>query len=199
MKKFAVVLKVMGILLALLLGVLLILWFIGLIDIERGPAFEKPAEFPVSNMNVKATLFEMMDTAGIDTAEFANQMLLLNFWDRGCSHCLAELPVLDQLHTSLSKSGTVLSFFNSDSITAAALFKKYHLQFKYPMIYHLIGSRSITKKICARSGFDVDTLVDAVPFSCLIDKDGTILICSQGEITRKELKKWTDLIQQKTP
>ncbi|MFN8276253.1 MAG: hypothetical protein U0T84_02110 [Chitinophagales bacterium] len=195
MKRLIPLLKAFGLVVLILAGIVFVLWLIGVLNIERGPNFEQTPRYHYQTRSARTAVMAALSSRGVDTTVYVNQHLLLNYWDRGCGHCIAELPVIQRIHDTFQGRLRVLSFFSSDSILAKRLFEERHLRPTYPIYYGYTGARTVMRKICAVNGYAIDTTVDAVPFNCIISSEGKILVVYPGEITLKDLPTIDSLIR----
>ncbi len=127
--------------------------------------------------------FELIDLNGVShrRADYAGQVLLLNFWASWCAPCLKEMPRLQAAYSSHQAQGfAILGPAIDDSADAAAAAAR--LEVSYPVS---AGGAELFALMDALG----DTL-GALPFSVLIDRQGRIVERHWGELDQATLDHW---------
>lgn len=140
---------------------------------------------PLETPNQPATQVALPDVSMADLAgkqhnfkEWQGKVLVINFWATWCPPCLKEMPEFEALQNDYAKKGLqivgialddadpVKEFINSKKIT-------------YPI---LLGADQGTK-----IAHDLGNIVNTVPFTVIINKQGQVVKSHMGTFTKEEL------------
>ncbi|MDR1461286.1 MAG: TlpA family protein disulfide reductase [Campylobacteraceae bacterium] len=113
--------------------------------------------------NEKAPEISAKDLEGksVKLDEFKNKVIVIRFWEKGCHHCMMEMPKLQELQNEYSEDLAVIGINSDNSIEDMKAF-----QDEYKITFTLLkDDLDITKK---RYG------VVVVPTMFIIDKNGTV-------------------------
>ncbi len=105
-------------------------------------------------------------------ADFAGQVLLVNFWATWCAPCVREMPSLDRLQAKLGPEGLTVMAVSADrgGLKKAAPFYVEH------------GLDSLEIYLDPKGRFAQDLAVTGLPTSILIDHRGRLIGALQGPL-----------------
>ena len=110
--------------------------------------------------------------------EWQGRVLLVNFWATWCAPCLEEMPLLASLGTEMSSKGLQVVGISVDQVSKIADFARIQ-KIAYPLLIGDGGTISLMRKLGNTSG--------ALPFSCILRRDGVLAHAKLGAFTRPEL------------
>lgn len=120
-------------------------------------------------------------------SEWRGKLVLVNFWATWCTPCLHEIPMLLDIQQQYGARGLQIVGAAMDELEAVKTSAP-QLGINYPV---LVGDTEIITAMQALG----DTL-GALPYSVLIDANGTIVFRKHGEFSRDDLQK---LVEQHLP
>jgi peroxiredoxin len=115
----------------------------------------------------------------ISISRWDGKIVLLNFWATWCPPCRKEMPGFVELQERYDKRGFQAVGIAIDRPEAVARFTK-DLNAKYPQ---LIG-REAALEVTSRYG----NHLGALPYSVLLDREGTIQFVKAGELSKQALE-----------
>ncbi|MSS75762.1 MAG: TlpA family protein disulfide reductase [Methyloglobulus sp.] len=128
----------------------------------------------------KLTEFSLPNLSGKqrNIKEWQGKVLVINFWATWCPPCLKEMPEFEALHTEYEKKG--LQFIGI-ALDDAEPVKEFIASKKitYPI---LLGEDQGTKL-----AHDLGNIVNTVPFTVIVNKQGLVVKSQMGELSRKQL------------
>nr|WP_255216608.1 TlpA disulfide reductase family protein [Pseudenhygromyxa sp. WMMC2535] len=131
-----------------------------------------------SSEGEQAPAFETRDLAGegVALADLEGKVVLLNVWATWCKPCVAELPVLADLHRDLEPKGFTVVGLNADVRT------------KLPAVRSMVAEQSLPFPIWLDAGGQAQTTfkLNGYPTSFLIDRHGRIRWKREGVILRND-------------
>ena len=132
--------------------------------------------------------FEHRDAQGttVSAADFDGRPLLLNFWATWCAPCVEEMPMLSELQDDWSGRGLQVVGIALDDAERARNFAD-EMGIRYPV---LVGETDVVltgQRYGNRSGL--------LPFSVLVDRDGTIRWTHLGALDRTDLERELHALQ----
>ena len=151
----------------------------------RQPATESPSTVPpISERMVE---FSLPDTTGKirNINEWQGKTIVLNFWATWCPPCREEIPLLVDTHDKYKKDGVVVIGVAIDKKEDIANFVDSFF-INYPV---LINDQENTQ-LMAQYGNRIATL----PYSVIIDRNGTIVARRAGAFHKTELSDLLDKI-----
>jgi thiol-disulfide isomerase/thioredoxin len=120
-------------------------------------------------------------------SEWKGKLVLVNFWATWCAPCLHEIPMLIDLQTQYGARGLQIVGPAMDEPEAVKTGAP-QLGINYPV---LVGDTEIVNAMQA-----LGDELGALPYSVLIDANGSIVFRKHGEFSRDDLQK---LIEQHLP
>jgi thiol-disulfide isomerase/thioredoxin len=124
--------------------------------------------------------FSLPDLSGKprNIKEWQGKVLVINFWATWCPPCLKEMPEFEALHTEYENKG--LQFIGI-ALDDADLVKEFIASklITYPI---LLGEDQGTK-----IAHDLGNIVNTVPFTVIVNKQGLVVKSHMGELTREQL------------
>lgn len=131
--------------------------------------------------NTRLVDFRLPDTDGVvhDIHEWDNRIKLLNFWATWCPPCLKETPLFVELQEKYQKQGVQFIGVAIDNLNDVKDFMDTY-GINYPILIGAEDAIEIAKKYGNRIG--------ALPYSVLINRDGTIVYAQSGEMKREKLE-----------
>lgn len=126
--------------------------------------------------------FNLGTTTGtIDNIDnYAGKVVLLNFWATWCLPCRKEIPMLQTLQDQYGHEGFQVIGIAMDDVSRVREFVA-ELGIEYP---NLVGAGDVML-----TGLSYGNSSGALPYSVLIDRQGTIRWREHGEINRKTFSK----------
>ncbi|WP_158882818.1 TlpA disulfide reductase family protein [Rhodanobacter sp. L36] len=114
-------------------------------------------------------------------ADNHGRRVLLNFWASWCVPCLAEMPALNRAQARTGNNGPVIIGIAMDDPAHVRRFLATH-----PLDYPILLGDLADPSTSALFG-DTQTVL---PYSVLIDANGTIMATHVGALTSSELESW---------
>jgi thiol-disulfide isomerase/thioredoxin len=117
----------------------------------------------------------------LEVSTLRGQPLLLNFWATWCPPCIREMPVLDRFARDHAERGWRVLGIAADN---AAPVREYlsRAPVSYPTALAGFAGVDLSRRLGNLSG--------ALPFSCVIDRRGTIVQRHMGELRSEQLEAW---------
>jgi peroxiredoxin len=111
----------------------------------------------------------------VSSADYAGQVLVLNFWYAGCAPCRAEAPDLEKLNQQFDGSGASFLGVNvrDQADTAAAFSKTFGIS--YPSIVDTDGAMQFA--------FSGTVAPNAVPTTLVLDTEGRVAARILGRVS----------------
>ncbi|MFA5983823.1 MAG: TlpA disulfide reductase family protein [Methylococcaceae bacterium] len=126
--------------------------------------------------------FSFPDVAGAphSITEWQGKLLIINFWATWCPPCLKEIPVFVELQEHYANHGVQ---FIGIAIEDRAVIEEFMANNKinYPMLAGENAAISISQKL--------GNLVNAVPFSIVVNRQNQIILIHPGEFNKQQLTK----------
>ncbi len=136
-----------------------------------------PAE-PVNQQSFRDFSLTDLDGNLHSTKEWQGKVMIINFWATWCPPCLKEMPAFSGLQKEFGPKG--LQFIGV-AIDEAESVKDFFQRtpINYPV---LLGENQGTK-----IAHDLGNIVNTVPFTVIVDKQGHIVKSHMGELPREKL------------
>lgn len=127
-----------------------------------------------------------LDLPGLDgtqhrLSDWNGKRVLLNFWASWCGPCREEMPLLDRVDKHLADQDFAVVGIAIDNTDAVRDFLKAH-PVDYPILLGQANAVDPSLVFGDQRG--------VLPYSVLIDRDGTILARRAGSFTATTLAKW---------
>ncbi|MGB0134642.1 TlpA family protein disulfide reductase [Dokdonella sp.] len=151
---------------------------------------------PAANTPVRVPTVDVLDIGDLvdDTAlpdrngsmrqlsEWRGKLIVLNFWASWCGPCREEMPMLDAMRTQYANRDVEVIGIAAEEAPAALSFLE-HNPVSYPI---LINSPADAADFSLRLGNTQGVL----PYTALIDRDGSILATRMGNFSQAALEEW---------
>ena len=134
---------------------------------------------PQDLVNKPAPGFDLTDLNGrpLRLSSFRGKVILLNFWATWCAPCRAELPVFAKWQQQYEGQELQVIGISMDDTAGPARRQAELLRLNYPVA---MGD----EQLAARYGG-----VLGLPLTFLIDRDGVVRACFQGDSDLKEMER----------
>ena len=100
--------------------------------------------------------------------DFRGQVVMLNFWASWCGPCRQEMPIMDEIHAKYKDLGFTVLAVNVDEQSAEADRFLQTVPVNFPVLY---DSQSKVSELYG---------VDSMPYTVMIDRDGTRRFMHRG-------------------
>ena len=114
-------------------------------------------------------------------SDYRGHRVLLNFWASWCGPCLEEMPALNRAQAKFGEQGAIVVGIAMDEPARIRPFLA-----MYPVNYPILLGRLKSPSTTAQLG---DTS-EMLPYSVLIDADGSILAAHTGALSPSQLEQW---------
>jgi peroxiredoxin len=125
--------------------------------------------------------FVLPDLAGEpqDLSQWDGQVVLVNFWATWCPPCRKEMPAFMELREQYNAAGFEIVGVAIDDREMVRDFVE-ELGVNYPIVHGSSDAAEVSKQYGNRLG--------ALPYSVLVDREGTIRFIKPGELHKEELE-----------
>jgi len=120
------------------------------------------------------------DNTVVNTAEWQNRVLVVNFWASWCPPCVEEMPALDKIQGEYDPKNMLIVGIGIESPSNIRQFIETTI-ISYPIVLGGLGGNEINKMLGNPSG--------ALPFTVVINSKGEIKSRKLGKISEDELRK----------
>ena len=150
------------------------------------PATPATAPSPAALVGQRRPDFSLADAAGrpVTAADFAGQVLLLNFWATWCAPCVEEMPMLSALQRERAGQGLQVLGISVDDPGRARAFAQ-GLDLAYPVLFGAGPSGAGAAMLVGRRYGNASGML---PFSVLIDAGGIVRWTHLGAVSREHLE-----------
>lgn len=165
----------------LALGIVLVIGYIGWM--QQKPARDAPRAGTLVGRPAPAWSLTLLDGQTVSNADFADQVVVLNFWASWCAPCEAEMPELDRLNTALAADGrpaTIIGVGIKQDNQDNALALVDRLGVTYPIGRDTAGADTLVGPVTQAFG------VDTFPATVFIDPDGIVSAIVFGPLDEAE-------------
>jgi len=114
-------------------------------------------------------------------SDYRGQRVLLNFWASWCGPCLEEMPALNQAQEKFGDHAPIVIGIAMDEPARIRTFLAAHAV-NYPILLGQLSPPSTSLKL--------GNSREILPYSVLIDADGSILATHAGSLSASQLKQW---------
>lgn len=115
------------------------------------------------------------DGEWVSASDFDGQVLLINFWATWCEPCREEMPMLDELHRSLSPDGFQVVGIALDDVQKAREFTA-RLGLAYTTLVGMADVMDTGRRYGNGAGL--------LPYSVLVDRNGVVRWARLGPLSR---------------
>jgi len=115
--------------------------------------------------------------------EWDGDLVLLNFWATWCPPCKKEMPLFQDTWEAHADDGFTIVAVAVDEQTATE-----HFVADFGLGFPILIGQEDAMEI----GREYGNRIGALPYSVLIDRDGTILETHRGEVEPEDLEAWLD-------
>ncbi|MFV2057838.1 MAG: TlpA family protein disulfide reductase [Thiohalomonadales bacterium] len=131
--------------------------------------------------HIPLTEFSLSDTNGKmqEFKQWGDKVRVLNFWATWCPPCLRETPMFVELQAKYQAQGLQFIGVAIDSLEPVKDFMDTY-GINYPILVGAEDAIDLSKKYGNKFG--------ALPYSVVIDRNGTIVFVKSGEIKRENLE-----------
>lgn len=154
--------------------------FVGGISVRS--LLSSPLDKEKANQETQRKLpeFTLPDLSGKprNIKEWQGKVLVINFWATWCPPCLKEMPAFEAIHAEYEKKGLQfigIALDDADPVKEFIASKK----ITYPI---LLGEDQGTKL-----AHGLGNIVNTVPFTVIINKQGLVIKSHMGELSREQL------------
>jgi thiol-disulfide isomerase/thioredoxin len=170
-----------------LIGLILVLDILDIFKIRfHSPKWEKKMDVKINTDNAHDVIGHYVDTVKYNSF---NKVVFFNTWSPHCQPCVAEIPLLNAIKSRYSMNSSIdfIAYCSDYQINELTSILKeediQNLEFKY--IDAKKGLRLSLKNLSLKYKPLANILVekDAIPFSCIISRDGKILYAKDNAIT----------------
>nr|WP_308427795.1 TlpA disulfide reductase family protein [Rhodanobacter panaciterrae] len=114
-------------------------------------------------------------------SDYRGQRVLLNFWASWCGPCLEEMPALNQVQEKFGEHAPIVIGIAMDEPAHARAFLAAH-PVNYPILLGQLTPPS--------TSLQLGNSREILPYSVLIDADGSILATHAGTLSTQQLEQW---------
>ncbi len=114
-------------------------------------------------------------------SDYRGQRVLLNFWASWCRPCLEEMPTLNRAQAKFGEQGAIVVGIAMDEPARIRAFLAMH-PVSYPILLGQLGSPNTSVQL--------GDMREILPYSVLIDADGSILATHSGALSTTQLDQW---------
>lgn len=118
------------------------------------------------------------DGQRVSASDFDGRVLLINFWATWCTPCRAEMPMLNETYRQYREAGLSVVGIALDDVQRAREFAG-QLGIDYTI---LVGSTDVMA-----AGLAYGNRAGMLPYTVLVDRDGTVRWTRLGELQREQL------------
>ena len=157
----------------------IIIAIIGAVALYAGVFFAKK-QVQANKGSNEAVVFALKDYEGVlhDQTQWANKVMLINFWATWCAPCREEMPMLADFQQRYSEKGLQVLGIALDDVEPVQRFAD-TIDINYP----LLMSDETTPELMYKYNE-----VGAIPFSLITDKSGVVVETKLGVFTADELE-----------
>jgi len=121
---------------------------------------------------------ESLDGRQVSLADYAGQVVLLNFWATWCPPCKDEIPAIERVYEAHRDEGFMVLGINEGEALAVVQVFASEIGITYPV---LIDKRGNVAAKYRRRG---------LPLTLIVDRDGVIQVRHEGYLTAGQLDKY---------
>ncbi len=158
----------------------LIIIFISAIALAGGLYAQQSTNTEIIKTNNPALEFSLPDITGMQhkLSEWHGKLLIINFWATWCTPCLKEIPEFIKLQNEFNDRNLQFIGIAIEDKQAVAEYLT-TININYPML--IGGDEAITLSQ------QLGNIVNAVPFTLIINQQGEIIHRQPGELSREKI------------
>ena len=144
---------------------------------------QQPADTPSALMGHSLPAITLTDLDGHrrSLSDYRGHRVLLNLWASWCAPCLQEMPALEKAQDNFGENGAIVVGIAMDEPARVRAFLTEHTV-SYPILLGNQGADDTSIKL--------GNSRQVLPYSMLIDADGSILATHEGALSEPMLKQW---------
>jgi peroxiredoxin len=150
---------------------------------SRQPA---PTDSALIGQSLPALTLPDLDGKLHRLSDYRGQRILLNFWASWCRPCLEEMPALNQAQEKFGEHVPIVIGIAMDEPAHARAFLAAH-PVNYPILLGQLAPPS--------TSLQLGNFREILPYSVLIDADGSILATHAGTLSALQLEQWLGPMQ----
>jgi thiol-disulfide isomerase/thioredoxin len=139
-----------------------------------------PAKVPAASW-VFELAFPDPQGQAVSLQDVRGRLTVVNFWATWCPPCVEEMPELSRIHEEMSAKDVKVLGLAIDSPSNVREFLKSR-SFSYPLLVTGGSGSELAKRL--------GNSIEALPYTVLIDANGSVLKQKLGRIKEEELRKW---------
>ena len=124
--------------------------------------------------------WQTSDGKSVDTKEWREKVLVINFWASWCPPCVEEMPTLDKLQAEFKSQNVLFVGIGIDSPSNIREFLE-NTPVSYPIVIGGLEGSNLSKQMGNSQG--------ALPYTIIIDAKGKSTSSKLGKISEEELRK----------
>jgi thiol-disulfide isomerase/thioredoxin len=123
--------------------------------------------------------WQTSDGKSVDTKEWREKVLVINFWASWCPPCVEEMPTLDKLQVEFKSQNVLFVGIGIDSPSNIREFLE-KTPVSYPIVIGGLEGSNISKQMGNAQG--------ALPYTVIINSQGKATSSKLGKISEEELR-----------
>jgi len=157
----------------------ILIFFVSAIALVGGVYVQTLSNKETSNINIPALEISLPDVSGKqrNLSEWQGKIRIINFWATWCPPCLEEIPEFIKLQNEFKNNLQFIGIAIEDKETVEKYLKDNPVN--YPML--IGGDNAVT--LAQQLG----NIVNAVPFSLIVNQQGQIIHRQPGELSREKI------------
>lgn len=164
----------------LILGLAVLAAVIGGI-VEHSPQQSAQAPSTLIGRSLPAITLADLDGHMHALSDYRGHRVLLNLWASWCAPCLREMPALQKAQDNFGEQGAIVVGIAMDEAVRVRRFLADH-PVNYPI---LLGDQGLND-----TSLKLGNSRQVLPYSILIDADGSILATHEGQLSDTTLNQW---------
>jgi len=123
--------------------------------------------------------WQTSDGKSVDTKEWREKVLVINFWASWCPPCVEEMPTLDKLQAEFKSQNVLFVGIGIDSPSNIREFLE-KTPVSYPIVIGGLEGSNISKQMGNAQG--------ALPYTVIVNAQGKATSSKLGKISEEELR-----------